>query len=416
MAVGLDQRARPGAVKNGRHADGRVMARVGVDRHAVRQQRLADDRVAVARDRRDQLLLPRNRHEGRRQQNARHVDADTRPLRAELTDLACQRRLDLRRRFLGNDAAIDAEPDVVRDHVGVDAAFDQPHHERRRADARRRRAHGCVRFAQRVEIRKNAIRGLQRVDPLVGLRCVTGFADDLDLDMQAAVVRRRDAVGKSGRYREVRAAYSLTQQPCRANRAAHFLVVGEMQLDGAVEARTLGGRCLQRPQRERVGREIGFGYGDATPVHHAIADLGAVGVGGPALSRRHDIAVRIERDRPPAAVAECRPHHEIGAARHAVGFHGLGGNRMPLHGEPHCLEQHGGALGVRRAVARRIVRWHFHQRGEKAFGVRAMRGEKIVNRGRGQRHLWGGENCATKRESTRAPTSTSPTVTASAGW
>ena len=131
----------------------------------------------------------------------------------ERADIARQRGLDVRRRFFGNDAPIDAEPDVVRHHVGVDAAVDQADHQRRRADARRRRAHRGIRLAQRVEIRKDAVGGFERIDAFFGLRRMTGFAEHLDLDMQAAVVRRRDAVGKARRNRKVRAAYTLTQQP-----------------------------------------------------------------------------------------------------------------------------------------------------------------------------------------------------------
>ena len=132
--------------------------------------------------------------------------------------------------------------------------------------------------------------------PFSGSAAWPGLADHLDLQVQAAVVRGRDAVAEARGNRVIRAADVLAQQPRRTDRAARFLVVREMQLDGTVERRALRSGVLQRAQRECVGGEIGLRHRHAASVHEAVANLGAIGIGGPPRAGLHDVAVRIERD------------------------------------------------------------------------------------------------------------------------
>jgi hypothetical protein len=62
-------------------------------------------------------------------------------------------------------------------------------------------------------------------------------ADDVDFEVQAAVVRGGNPVGEPGGQREVGPRQSLREDPARAGAATDFLVVREVQLDRACEAR-----------------------------------------------------------------------------------------------------------------------------------------------------------------------------------
>ena len=95
-----------------------------------------------------------------------------------------------------------------------------------------------------------------------------------------------------------------------------------MQLDRAAELGALRGRIDQRQQGEGVGRKVRFRDRRAAAVHRLavrpVFDHGAIGIAGPAAARRHDIAVRVERDG--RAVAKAMPHDEVGRALHAGGL------------------------------------------------------------------------------------------------
>ena len=201
----------------------------------------------------------------------------------------------------------------------------EPDRERRAVDAVDLRFPGCVRLPDRVEVGEHAGRGFQRIDARIGACRVRGLADDLDFEVQASVVRRGDAVGKAGGDREIRPRDTLREQPRGADIAARFLVVGEVQLDGACELRTAR---LQREQRIAVRREVGLRHRDAAAVHEAILDHRAVGFLGPAEPGRHDVAVRVQRDR--GSRSEALAHDEVGCGEHAIGADDVGRHRMPL--------------------------------------------------------------------------------------
>ena len=142
-----------------------------------------------------------------------------------------------------------------------------------------------------------------------------------------------------------------------------------MQLDRAGQRHAALG---ERQQGEGICGDIGFGDGDAAAIHRAVDDRRAIGILRPARARRHDIAMGVERDG--RAGAEATAHHQIGDRDHAAGLHLGRRHRMALDGEAEAFEQRRGALGKRRAIARRIVRRAAHQLGEEGgLGLKAPR-------------------------------------------
>ena len=121
-------------------------------------------------------------------------------------------------------------------------------------------------FALLVERGEDAGRGFERVGAAFGHRGMRLPALHRDFEMQHAVVRGDDRVGKAGADREVGLGDLLVEQPFGPDEAAGFLVVGEMQFDRAVEAR---GVVLQRQQRERIGGEIRLRHRGAAAVDRA---------------------------------------------------------------------------------------------------------------------------------------------------
>jgi hypothetical protein len=87
----------------------------------------------------------------------------------------------------------------------LNAAGDESHGEVRGADAGDLRHRLRIGAADRVEVGQHAGRRFERIDPGVGTRRVRRAADDLDFEVQASVVRRRDPyenpaeIAKSGR-------------------------------------------------------------------------------------------------------------------------------------------------------------------------------------------------------------------------
>ena len=178
--------------------------------------------------------------------------------------------------------------------------------------------------------------------------------------MQAAVVGDDHRVAETRADDRVGLRYALRQQPARTDLAALLLVVGQVQLDRALQGRA---GFHQREQGEGVGGKIGLRHGDAAAEHLAIGDLGAIGIMGPARAGRDHVAMGVQRDR--RAGADAMAHHEIGRRDHASGARDSLGHGVPLDGEAELLQQLGRAGGVGRAIAGRIVRGNLHQFGEE---------------------------------------------------
>ncbi len=150
--------------------------------------------------------------------------------------------------LLGDHAAVEAEGDAVGHHVGVDAAGDQPDVELGRADAGRAALDARELLSLRVERREDRVRRFERIGAGLGHGRVGLAAAHGDFEMQAAIVRGHDRVGEAGADREIRLGDVLVEQPLGTDLAAGFLVVGEVQLDMAVEAVAVG---LERAQARR---------------------------------------------------------------------------------------------------------------------------------------------------------------------
>jgi len=88
---------------------------------------------------------------------------------------------------------------------------------------------------------------------------------------------------------------------------------------------------------------------------------------------------------------------------------------MALDLETKMLEKQCRARGVRRTIARRIVRGNAHQLGEKARRLLALLSKKFVDdRARIGHQRWG-RKFSMKRRNTRAATPASSSLIASAG-
>src|SRR3546814_10173153 len=77
-----------------------------------------------------------------------------------------------------------------------------------------------------------------------------------------------------------------------ADGTAGFLVVGQVQLDGALDR---FGEFFQRQQGIGVSDEVGFRDGGTAAIHHAVLHHGSVGIDAPALARCHHVAMVVQR-------------------------------------------------------------------------------------------------------------------------
>jgi hypothetical protein len=75
-----------------------------------------------------------------------------------------------------------------------------------------------------------------------------------DFHLQAAVVRRDHLVAEAGGDHQVRLGEALGEQPARAQEAAEFLVVGEVQLDAALG--WLGDRLERRTAKVKLAKSL----------------------------------------------------------------------------------------------------------------------------------------------------------------
>ena len=178
-------------------------------------------------------------------------------------------------------------------------------------------------------------------------------------------MRHDDLVAEACRDHHVRLGVAVLQQPAGAEFAAPFFVVGEMQLDAALQGDALvGGHGFQRPHRVDEGGEVAFADGGGAAIESACVqiafDLATVGRVRPAFAGGHDIAVGVEGDGG-AVGAVATAHDQVGDAFQSGGVDFGGGDRVAFHLKAQLGQQLGGAFGVGGVVARRGVGGDSHQ-------------------------------------------------------
>jgi hypothetical protein len=161
-------------------------------------------------------------------------------------DQLAQFGFDFGRVLFRNHATVDAKDDLIRHHVGVDPTLDQSDVQRRRDDARRGGAYARQHGPMRVERGENGVARFERVGAGLRRGGMRLLARDRHLEMQTAVMRGDRRIGKASRDHRVGPHQPLIEQPFRADDAAGFLVVGEMEFERPIELGALCGRCLQR--------------------------------------------------------------------------------------------------------------------------------------------------------------------------
>jgi hypothetical protein len=90
-------------------------------------------------------------------------------------------------------------------------------------------------FAQGIERGQQGGRRLQRIDAGIGPRGMGRLALDPHLKMQAAIMGDGNVVGKAGADRVIGLGDALGQQPAGADQPARLLVIGQVQLDRALQ-------------------------------------------------------------------------------------------------------------------------------------------------------------------------------------
>ena len=104
----------------------RVMARVGIKRHAGHRHVDAEDLLRAALNRGHDPIRARLRRQRLGQQKLAHRDLDLRIAPGRSRDQLAQLGFDFGRVLFRDHTTVDAKDDLIRDHVGVDAALINP--------------------------------------------------------------------------------------------------------------------------------------------------------------------------------------------------------------------------------------------------------------------------------------------------
>ena len=387
----LSHGAGAGAVDHAGDTAFYIQAHIGVQRRPHIRDWFAKHGQTVFLDGFDQRLIASEWLHRTRQQQAAHVHLQLPATTGwpeagrRLRDGAAQCGLDDRRLFFGDHAAVEFEDHRAGNHIGVGAALDLAHIEIGVGDAFYARADLQVVVVEGIERRQNVHGALQRVGATVGNGCMRHVAVDRDFKLQAAVMRHHHLVAETGRDHQVGFGQTVFQQPVRPQLTTVFLVVGEVQLDTALE---LGTQGFQGAHGKGEGGHVPLADRRSAPVHLAVDDVTAIGRVGPALAGRHHIAMGVEGNG--WAVAVVAAHDQVGDALQTQRLHLGGGYGMFFGHQAHGGQQFGGALRVRRIVARRGVGRHLDQRLQKRHFFIEMRVDPVVEGLVGG--LWGHES------------------------
>ncbi len=299
--------------------------------------------------------------------------------------------LHLGRLLLRHDAPVEAEGHAIGHDIGVDPARNEPDRHLWRADAGYRGRPRLEPAAPAVKRGKDRVRRFERVDAGRGAGGMGGAAEDLDLEMKAAVMGVDHRIGEARADRQIRTREAVLEQVARADLAARLLVIGDMQFNRAIERRAT---CLERQHGESVSRNVRLRHRRAAPDHPAVDDLRAVRIVRPARTRRHHVAMRIERDRR-TSLPEPAPRDQVGRRNHAVGFHEVLRNLVPFDLKAKIFQQRRDDSCRAVAISGRIVRWNLHDLGEEARLSLSVLAHEIMDRAFDPRH------CITPSQSPR---------------
>src|SRR6185369_8380092 len=133
---------------------------------------------------------------------------------------------------------------------------------------------------------------------------------------------------------------------------------------------------LERTYGEGESGEVALAHRRGAAVDLSVLDLAAVGIVGPAFAGRHDVAVRVQRDRLARSIAP--PHDQVGDRLQSAGLDLALGHRMLFGFEAEGLQQFGRAFGVRCVVARGRVGRHANQLLQEAHFLVEMRVDPFV--------------------------------------
>ena len=217
VRVRFQDRARSRAVEHDRDAGRRIMASIGVERHPGHRHVNSENSPGVMLNCRRNPVGAGPRSERRGQQESVHIDLDPWMGLHGCRDQRAQLGLDACGMLLRDDPAIDPQDHLVRHHVGVDTALDQPDVQRRRNDARRARAQPRQSGPVGIEPAQDGIGRLQGIDAALrhgGMRLLAG---DRDLEVQAAVVGGDDRICETCGDGRVGPGQALLEQPLRAD-------------------------------------------------------------------------------------------------------------------------------------------------------------------------------------------------------
>ena len=214
--------------------------------------------------------------------------------RRRQVDDRAQFRFDLGRIFLRHNPSVQAESHAIRHHIGVDSARYETDRHLRRAYPGHRRGPRLKADPPFIKSGQDCVRRFKGVDAGRGPGGVRRAAKDLDLQVKRAIMRVHHRVREASADRQIWLREALLEQITRANLAARLFVVGNVQFDCSIERRAA---FFEGQHGEGVSRNVRLRHGGSAPDHPIVDDLGAVWVVRPARTRRHHVAMRVERDR-----------------------------------------------------------------------------------------------------------------------
>jgi len=223
-----------------------------------------------------------------------------------------------------------------------------------------------------VDARQDTGCGYQRINPRLG-RCRMPWRPRTVTSRCRQPLCAVVTAYENPRNRIVGATQALGEQPARPDIPTDLFVIGEMQLDAAVERSPTSGEFLQRAERVCVGREVGLAHGNSTAVHgwslrRVVYYIRAVRILRPSQTGRYHVAVRIECMHGPSLPKRCRTMRLVAEIMPAARTESTGTGWASTV-NPNAFQQGSGPLSMRRAITGRIVRRDFASAARKSHSA-----------------------------------------------